>query len=64
MTDPITTNELRLLEGCIHDKMLRLQRQFEAEENYKDEWLADLRSDMDALGRLKNKIRKLINEQQ
>lgn len=64
MTDPLTTDELRLLEGCVHDKMLQLQRQYEAEENFNDEYLADLRSDMDALGRLKNKIRKQIHQQQ
>lgn len=64
MTDPLTTDELRLLEGCVHDKMLQLQRQYEAEENFNDEYLADIRTDMNALGRLKNKIRKLIHQQQ
>ena len=47
---------MRLLEGCVHDKMLQLQRQYEAEALFSDEYLADIRSDMDALGRLKNKI--------
>lgn len=64
MTDPLTTDELRLLEGCVHGKMLQLQRQYEAEENFNDEYLASLRTDMNALGRLKNKIRKLIHQQQ
>ena len=64
MTDPLTTDELRLLENCVHDKMLQLQRQYDAEENFNDEWLADLRTDMKALGRLKNKIRKQIHQQQ
>lgn len=64
MTDPLTTDELRLLEGCVHDKMLQLQRQYEAEENFNDEYLASLRTDMNALGRLKNKIRKLIHQRQ
>lgn len=64
MTDPLTTDELRLLEGCVHDKMLQLQRQYDAEENFNGEWLADLRSDMDALGRVRNKIRKQIHQQQ
>lgn len=64
MTDPLTTDEMRLLEGCVHDKMLQLQRQYEAEENFNDEYLANLRTDMNVLGRLKNKIRKLIHQQQ
>lgn len=66
MTDPLTTDELRLLEGCVHDKMLQLQRQYEAsaEALFSEESQNDLRSDMDALGRLKNKIRKLIHQQQ
>lgn len=64
MTDQLTTEEMRLLEGCVHDKMLQLQRQYEAEALFSDEYLADIRTDMGALGRLKNKIRKLINEQQ
>lgn len=64
MTDPLTTDELRLLEGCVHDKMLQLQRQYETEALFSDEYLANLRTDMNALGRLKNKIRKLINQQQ
>ena len=64
MTDPLTTDELRLLEGCVHDKMLQLQRQYEAEALFSDAYLADIRTDMNALGRLKNKIRKLIHQQQ